>query len=350
MDALNKWMKKDKKQAKKAMIEGDEGGASLILVIFVFIAPFIILWGTNRYIRLHVIDPNKKKRKITNLNPDQTFMYKFTGYTNIDEFKKSETYKTRLKNRELDPETLFRSFLNFQQSNVYYKYNKDDQTRLFTDLLETAGEKFDSYKIKTFPDQDHRIDLRGTYNEFPVKITLNKNGLDFSITCKVNNSILGASFNYDESKIPSKIDKDDPFADDDKVFVFFSRGLYVENTSYALDPTIALWESLSEKLQKMITQVLSKHEYQELHISRGEIITRICGYVRFLKSGKPVTILTDISELAASMAKEIEMLDVSVNKQTKAKKRYRLVSCGYCGSKYPLTGSAKCVNCGASYE
>ncbi|MCP4138276.1 MAG: hypothetical protein GY754_45360 [bacterium] len=232
---------------------------------------------------------------------------------------------------------------------TFREYSKEEKFTFVRKLLETVGKSFDSFKIKTFVDNGEKIELRGVRKGFPIKITCRStSGLGFEILCKVKNRIKLFQIMYDESKIPTKNENDenDPFSDSDLVRVFVSKGLFLENSPpVPIEPALDLWERISDKLRNMFIQTLTGTECQYFIIRHDDIITKFK-----VKENNPAAELTDMVNLTSAISKEIEVINVKDNNQANKKTLYRLVACKYCGSRYPLTETAKCVNCGAAYE
>ena len=129
------------------------------------------------------------------------------------------------------------------------------------------------------------------------------------------------------------------------------KGLFCESENQEdIDNMLAFWNGISEALRIRIKKVMIGNKYCFFGINEQVIKSSVFSADDLTHNGAPLTMVTKMLDLMARSAKEIETIVVPAHEASRETRQLRLVSCEYCGSKYPLDRSAKCPNCGSSYS
>jgi hypothetical protein len=272
------------------------------------------------------------------------------------------------------------------------------------EFLNKIGEKLKNYKIHE--KEGAKKQLRGTYKDFPVKI--NFSYFHVSVHIKVHvfpffleifyqsgihdvtknmTELFGKSIlenfesigeekreeiirqstemyakmvyqnimdlHWDPGKVPVKKDVEDPWSGDDQARIFLGKGIFVEGPDEAIEVNILFFNSMQESVQQKILETMEFNKISRLKVNAEDIEFEISESI-LSKAEKPIDLIFEILDVLQIIAQEFEHIEISEiqrkNKsETKKIKRFRLISCKYCTSKYPLTEKARCPNCGASY-
>jgi len=263
--------------------------------------------------------------------------------------KEKEAPEPETENEDLTPDQLYARRLK-ELGDIDEDGEKLD---ILEGYFESIGESFDSFKIKRNSDGSE-IQLRGKFQNFPVKIKAESVASSFGweVVCKVASNVETLSFEYDTEKIPLEKDKDDDFADEDLIRVFIDKGLFFESDEQSeIDYALAFWHDVSDGLRTKIKELLTKNNYTIYTVSDSDIECGVWDLDDLLTSSLgPISLIVELCRLMVMTAKEIEAVEVVVDQVSGETKKFRLVDCHYCGSKYALDQSAKCVNCGSGYQ
>jgi len=214
-------------------------------------------------------------------------------------------------------------------------------------IFESVQGHFDSAQIKHHMIGDiPKVDLRGTYGGFPLKITD-----DLDLTVLVDNDISLVEMHFDESAIPTKRDHEDPFAEQDVERIFVARGLFLSCSAPRFtESSLEFWGRASEDLRQRLRSTLADPRLRYLMIRSGEIRASL---QRSSQPGESEAIdyLVPLCDAMVAIAKEIERMQKTVGSAAEPRvEKVRLFKCEFCSTRNPLLEPLKCANCGAPYQ
>ena len=228
----------------------------------------------------------------------------------------------------------------------------DSKTDLIKDLLNSVGAGLDNFKTKYEVNDDDCIEIRGSLNDFPVKVSVNVRDFKTETFVKVNyaDSSPRPMINYDLTKVPKEraSTEEDPWADDDEIRVFVGEGVFFESSDEDdIEENLSYWEQIDESTRKALIEGLTEHKIEMISATYDEIETSYWNAEDLLQPSDTSKAIVACLSLSILIAKSLE--GVIVKESSGDTRVNKLVTCKYCSTKYPLGTDANCVNCHAPH-